>query len=85
MGVAVGDAFWLTRLELGMGAVFARPVIFGDLGWAGDRHRWNEGVIPVSGAGVGASFMDGLVRMDLAKGIRPRGGVRASLYLDARF
>jgi hypothetical protein len=85
VGVAVGDAYWLSRLELGMGTVFARPVIFGDLGWAGDRHNWNEGVVPVSGAGVGASFMDGLVRMDLAKGIRPRGGVRASLYLDARF
>jgi hemolysin activation/secretion protein len=85
VGVAVGDAYWLTRLELGLGGVFARPVVFGDLGWAGDRHSWNEGVIPVSGAGVGASFMDGLVRMDLAKGIRPRGGVRASLYLDARF
>ena len=85
VGVAVGDAYWLSRLELGLGGVFARPVIFGDLGWAGDRHSWNEGVVPVSGAGVGASFMDGLVRMDLAKGIRPSGGVRASLYLDARF
>jgi hypothetical protein len=29
--------------------------------------------------------MDGLIRLDLAKGIRPRGGVQASLYLDARF
>lgn len=85
VGVAVGDAYWLSRLELGLGTVFARPVIFGDLGWAGDRHNWNEGVVPVSGAGVGASFMDGLVRVDLAKGIRPSGGVRASLYLDARF
>ncbi|HEY5085782.1 MAG TPA: ShlB/FhaC/HecB family hemolysin secretion/activation protein [Gemmatimonadaceae bacterium] len=85
VGVAVGDAYWLTRLELGMGGAFARPVIFGDLGWAGDRHDWNQRVVPVSGAGVGASFMDGLIRMDLAKGIRPLGGVRASLYLDARF
>ena len=86
VGVAVGDAYWLSRLELGLGgSTLARPVIFGDMGWAGDRHHWNEGVIPVSGAGVGASFMDGLVRLDLAKGIRPRGGVRASLYLDARF
>ncbi len=85
VGVAVGDAYWLTRAELGMGTAFARPVIFGDLGWAGDRRNWNQGVVPVSGAGVGASFMDGLVRMDLAKGIRPRGGLRASLYLDSRF
>lgn len=81
----MGDAYWLTRLELGLGSVFARPVIFGDLGWAGDRRNWNEGVVPVSGAGIGGSFMDGLIRLDLAKGIRPTGGVQASLYLDARF
>jgi hemolysin activation/secretion protein len=86
VGVAVGDAYWLTRLELGLGGgTLARPVVFGDLGWAGDRRHWNDAVVPVSGAGVGASFMDGLVRMDLARGIRPSGGVRASLYLDARF
>lgn len=85
VGVAVGDAYWLTRLELGLGTVAARPIIFGDLGWAGDRNRFSEAVVPVSGAGVGASFLDGLIRLDLAKGIRPVGGVRASLYLDSRF
>jgi hypothetical protein len=85
IGAAVGDAYWLTRLELGMGTVFARPVIFGDLGWAGDRQNWNNGIVPVSGVGIGGSFMDGLVRLDLARGIRPSGGVQASLYLDARF
>ncbi|MGI8548596.1 MAG: ShlB/FhaC/HecB family hemolysin secretion/activation protein, partial [Gemmatimonadaceae bacterium] len=84
-GVAVGDAYWLSRLELGLGTVAAKPVIFADLGWAGDRSRLTEAVVPVSGAGVGASFLDGLVRVDLAKGIRPTGGVKASLHLDARF
>jgi len=39
----------------------------------------------VSGAGVGASFFDGLLRIDVAKGIRPSNGVRASMYVDARF
>ena len=85
VGVQVGDAYWLSRLELGLGKVFARPIIFGDLGWAGDRRNWNQSVVPVSGAGVGGSFMDGLIRLDLAKGIRPTGGIQASLYLDARF
>ncbi|HEV2642611.1 MAG TPA: ShlB/FhaC/HecB family hemolysin secretion/activation protein, partial [Candidatus Elarobacter sp.] len=85
VGVAVGNAFWLTRTELGLGSVAARPVIFTDIGWAGDRHMWRDRVVPVSGAGVGASFLDGLIRMDLAKGIRPTAGVQASLYLDARF
>lgn len=85
VGVAVGNAYWLSRLELGFGAVAAKPVVFADLGWAGDRGRVTEGVVPVSGAGIGGSFLDGLVRVDLAKGIRPVGGVRANLYLDARF
>ncbi len=85
VGVAVGNAYWLSRLELALGAVAARPVVFTDLGWSGDRSRLTDGVIPVSGAGVGASFLDGLVLMDLAKGIRPVSGVRASLYLDASF
>ncbi|MGI9091213.1 MAG: ShlB/FhaC/HecB family hemolysin secretion/activation protein [Gemmatimonadaceae bacterium] len=85
VGVAVGDAYWLSRLELGLGSVAAKPVIFADLGWAGDRRRLTQAVVPVSGAGVGASFLDGLIRLDVAKGIRPTGGVKASLYLDARF
>lgn len=85
VGVAVGNAYWLTRAELGIGSTVAKPVIFGDLGWAGDRRRLNTGVIPVSGAGVGASFLDGLLRVDVAKGIRPSGGVRAAMYVDARF
>lgn len=85
VGIAAGNAFWLTRTEIGLGSVAARPVIFTDIGWAGDRHAWNEHVVPVSGAGVGASFLDGLIRVDLAKGIRPTAGVQASLYLDARF
>lgn len=85
VGVEVGNAYWNTRAELGLGNVLAKPVIFGDLGWAGDRHRLTTGVAPVSGAGVGASFLDGLLRIDVAKGIRPSNGVRASMYVDARF
>ena len=85
VGVEVGDAYWNTRAEIGIGNVLAKPVIFGDLGWAGDRRHLTEGVVPVSGAGVGASFFDGLLRIDVAKGIRPSNGVRASMYVDARF
>jgi hypothetical protein len=39
----------------------------------------------LSGAGVGASFVDGLVRIDVAKGIYPEKSVRANLYVEARF
>jgi hypothetical protein len=84
-GAAIGDAYWLTRLELGSSFVGARPVVFGDLGWAGNRSDWRNPGRPLSGAGVGASFMDGLVRFDVARGIYPEKKVRANLYVEARF
>jgi hypothetical protein len=84
-GAAIGDAYWLTRLELGSSFAGARPVIFGDLGWAGQRDDWQHPGRPLSGAGVGASFMDGLVRFDVARGIYPEKKIRVNLYVDARF
>ncbi len=84
-GSAIGDAFWVGRGELGFGRRLARPVVFGDLGWAGSRDHWRHPGRPLAGAGVGGSFLDGLVRADIAKGIRPSGGVRVYLYVDARF
>ncbi|MFL5580035.1 MAG: ShlB/FhaC/HecB family hemolysin secretion/activation protein [Gemmatimonadaceae bacterium] len=84
-GSAIGNAFWMTRAELGSGFVGVRPTIFFDAGWAGDRADWQHPGRPLSGAGVGASFMDGLFRFDLARGIYPRQQVRLDLYLEARF
>ena len=72
-------------LASGSSFVAVRPVIFGDLGWAGSRDEWSHLGRPVSGAGVGASFMDGLIRFDIAKGIHPSRGWRTDLYLEARF
>ncbi|MGI9077392.1 MAG: hypothetical protein ACR2G6_08690 [Gemmatimonadaceae bacterium] len=85
VGVAFGNAFWMGRAELGTSFVAARPVIFYDFGWSGSRADWQHPGVPVSGAGVGASFVDGLFRFDLAKGVRPNAGVRAYFYLEARF
>jgi outer membrane protein assembly factor BamA len=84
-GAAIGDAYWLTRVELGSSFVGARPVIFGDLGWAGSRHDWQNPGRPLSGVGVGTSFMDGLVRFDVARGIYPEKKIRVNFYVDARF
>ncbi|MEO5579133.1 MAG: ShlB/FhaC/HecB family hemolysin secretion/activation protein [Gemmatimonadaceae bacterium] len=84
-GASIGDAFWMTRLELGTAFVGARPVVFGDLGWAGSREDFDSPGRPISGAGVGASFLDGLVRFDVARGIYPEKKVRANLYVEARF
>lgn len=84
-GTAVGEAFWLGRVELGTGNVAARPVLFGDFGWAGPRDGWSAIGRPMSGVGVGASFLDGMIRLDLARGLHPRWQTRLDLYLEARF
>jgi hypothetical protein len=62
-----------------------RPTIFADLGWAGDRARVREVGRPMSGVGVGASLLDGLVRFDVARGIYPGKGFRVESYVEARF
>jgi hypothetical protein len=87
-GEATGDAFWLTRLELARersgGA--ARLVLFGDLGWAGSRESdWGKSQRPLSGAGVGYSFFDGMIRFDLARGIWPKEQWRFDFTLEARY
>ena len=84
-GTQGGDTYWMSRLELGRGIAAARGVIFGDIGWAGPRDLWSHPGRPMSGAGVGVSFMDGLVRADLARGIYPSKRFRFDLYLEARF
>jgi len=85
LGGHVGDAFWLTRTELGMGLVSARPVVFYDVGWAGPRARFAQAPRPLSGAGVGASFLDGLARIDLSRGIAPERRWRLDFHLGSRF
>ncbi|HEY8830916.1 MAG TPA: ShlB/FhaC/HecB family hemolysin secretion/activation protein [Gemmatimonadaceae bacterium] len=84
-GAAIGDSFWMTSAELGTGWPGFRKIVFGDLGWAGSRTDFAHPGRPLSGAGVGASFMDGLIRIDVAKGIYPEKAVRTSLYVEARF
>ena len=84
-GAGVGNSFWLARAELGAATRFVRPTIFGDLGWAGDRDDWAHPGRPLSGVGVGASIMDGLLRVDLARGLYPREKWRMDAYLEARF
>jgi hypothetical protein len=80
-----GDAFWMTRAELGTSTAIARPIIFFDAGWAGDRRRRGDQGRPMSGAGVGASFLDGAFRVDLSRGIYPTKQTRLDFYLEARF
>ena len=80
-----GNAYWLTRTELGFNRTGVRPTVFGDLGWAGDRTRVSDVGRPMSGVGAGLSFLDGLFRFDVARGLYPRKEWRLDLYVEARF
>ena len=79
------NAFWLARAELATPMPIVRASLFGDVGWAGDRKHVSDVGRPLSGAGVGLSGFDGLVRLDVARGIYPRQAMQLSFYLNARF
>ena len=82
---SAGNAFWLGRLELGASVQPVRPIVFGDIGWVGDRDRIADVGRPMSGVGIGASILDGLIRADLSRGLYPRERFRFDLYVEARF
>jgi hypothetical protein len=77
-----GTAFWRARAELATSTPAARLVVFGDAAWAGSRDAWSTDPRLLS-AGVGASFLDGLIRLDLSRALRSPVGWRLDLYLDA--
>ena len=82
-----GNAYWLTRTELAYDAGGVRPSLFSDIGWTGDRALLYKNQIgrPMSGVGVGSSFMDGLFRFDVARGLYPEKRIRVDMYVEARF
>jgi hypothetical protein len=82
---AVGNAFWLARAEVAQGLGAVRPVLFADMGWAGDRQNWSAIGVPLSGAGAGFSILDGLLRFDVARGIKPTAQWRLDMYVEGRF
>ena len=76
-----GEAFWYGRAELAKGSPAFRLAVFGDAGWAGPKGEFGFDD-PWAGVGLGASLMDGVVRLDLARGVRRGDRWRAYLYLD---
>ena len=84
-GTRIGDTYWLSRSELGYGSSAAKRTLFLDLGWAGKRADFASPGRPIAGWGLGSSFIDGLFRVDVARGIYPRQGARVDLSLGARF
>jgi len=83
-GQVAGESFWQTRAELALGYPAFRVVTFGDFAWAGDRARFGTAGHAVA-VGAGVSALDGILRIDLAKGVEGPGPLRWQLhvYLDA--
>jgi surface antigen Omp85-like protein len=79
---ASGDAFWRARLELANRWPAARVVLFADVGRAGPREQLSF-ARPLAGVGVGASFIDGLIRLDLTRAVRSPTDWRLDFYTDA--
>jgi len=80
-GTAAGEAFWRGRGEIGSGSGAARLALFSDVGWAGDRDAFTF-QRPLWSVGAGASVLDGLFRVDLARALRQPTGWRLELYMD---
>jgi hemolysin activation/secretion protein len=80
-----GNAFWMSRLEFGIDRAPYRTMLFGDLGWVGNRSAVGDLIRPMSGVGIGQSMLDGLIRFDIARGFYPKRQTRFAAYLQARF
>ena len=83
-GTMIGDSFWFGRAELTRGHPLVRPVVFGDIGWAGSRTAWSDIGRPLSGAGLGVAFLDGIVRIDVARGLSHDRRWRLESYFEVR-
>lgn len=82
-GNVAGDAFWMGRAQIASGHPVFRPVVFGDLGWAGPRDRFTS-ASPISSAGAGFAALDGFVRFDVSRAISPGRQWRLDLYFEIR-
>jgi hypothetical protein len=80
-GAFSGDAFWRGRFEIGTQLPAFRLAVFSDAGWAGPRAEFQTGRAKWGG-GIGVSFLDGLVRLDLARAFSTPRGWRVGMYLD---
>jgi hypothetical protein len=81
---ARGSSFWRGRAEVASGFAGARLGLFTDAGWAGPRGEFTLDD-PLVSVGAGSSLLDGLIRIDVARGVRRGDRWRLHLYLDGLF
>ena len=83
-GWAAAAEYGRARAEVATDFPAARIALFSDAAWAGPLADFDRDLALVS-AGAGASFLDGLIRLDVARAIQPVTRWRVDLYLDAMF
>jgi hypothetical protein len=82
-GTRVGPTMGRVRLEVARVRGPAAWTLFGDGAWVGERDAWDPDDV-LWAVGAGASVLDGLVRMDLSRGLTGElRRWRLDLYLDA--
>lgn len=80
-GVIAGPDYWRGRVEVANAFPAARIAAFGDAGWAGRGTSLAKGR-PLAAAGIGVSFLDGILRLDLARALVAPKGWRMDFYVD---
>lgn len=80
-----GDTYGLARVELARDNRTHRSSLFADAGWAGSRDRLALDDRLLTGVGYGESMFDGILRVDLSRGLLPKKQWRFDVYLEARF
>ncbi|HSJ09086.1 MAG TPA: BamA/TamA family outer membrane protein [Longimicrobiales bacterium] len=81
-GTVRGTSMARGRVELARTLTVANFALFSDWGWAGDRDNILDRDQRLS-VGIGASLLDGFLRVDLARGLRAPTGWRIDMHLDA--
>ena len=79
-----GSAFWSGRAEVATQLPAFRAAVFYDVAWAGAREDFWHGAL-VASVGIGVSLVDGLLRMDVARGVLRGSGWRMHFYADGLF
>jgi hypothetical protein len=75
-GYRQGESFWSARADVNLRSYgILMPVVFGDVGDVIPSHQ------PLVGVGGGLSILGGVLRFDIAKGLRPALPVRFDLSL----
>ena len=80
-GVTVGPAYYRGRLEFANRFPAVRLAVFSDAGWAGAGSAVS-GSRPLVSVGAGVSFLDGILRIDLGRGLVAPTGWRLDFSVD---